>query len=125
MAQQMKTGLQRNQHCDVTEESRKSRNNPILLQQLLNNGISLQTLMHLFCEYEIVILFWNNVSDWILSRIRVNIVLDKQHTLFDFENKGSFFSLIDGILLLCGRFLVYRCKYSESKKDMLQVFNLI
>ena len=32
----------RNQHYDVTEENRKSQNNPILLQQPLNNGISLQ-----------------------------------------------------------------------------------
>ena len=32
----------RNQHCDVTKENRKSQNNPILLQQLLNNEISLQ-----------------------------------------------------------------------------------
>ena len=42
MAQQIKTDLQKgNQHYDVTEENRKSQNNPILLQQLLNNGISL------------------------------------------------------------------------------------
>ena len=30
-----------NQNCDVTKENRTSQNNPILLQQLLNNGISL------------------------------------------------------------------------------------
>ena len=30
------------QHYDLTEENRKSQINPILLQQLLNNGISLQ-----------------------------------------------------------------------------------
>ena len=33
---------QRDQHCDVTE-NRKSQNNPILLQQVLNNGISLHS----------------------------------------------------------------------------------
>ena len=39
-----KTGLAKpNQHCDVTKGNRNAQNNPILLQQLLNNGISLQT----------------------------------------------------------------------------------
>ena len=32
---------------DVTIENRKSQNNPILLQQLLNNGISLQNYCQL------------------------------------------------------------------------------
>ena len=31
-----------NQHCDATKRNRMSQNNPILLQQPLNNGISLQ-----------------------------------------------------------------------------------
>ena len=31
----------RNQDCDVTKENCKSQNNSILLQQLLNNGMSL------------------------------------------------------------------------------------
>ena len=45
MAQQMENRFaKRNQHCDVTEENRKSQNNPILVQQLLNNGISLQKI---------------------------------------------------------------------------------
>ena len=35
----------------------------------------LETLMHLFCKCETVILLWNIVSDWILSRLRINIVL--------------------------------------------------
>ena len=43
MAQQSKNRLaKRNQHCDLTERNRKSQNSPILLWQLLNNGISLQ-----------------------------------------------------------------------------------
>ena len=33
----------RNQNCDVTKRNRRSQNNPILQQQLLNNAISLQS----------------------------------------------------------------------------------
>ena len=43
MAQQAKNRFaKRNQHCDVTKGNGKSQNNPILPQQLLSNGISLQ-----------------------------------------------------------------------------------
>ena len=41
-----------------------------------------ETLIYLFCESEIVILFWNNVRDWIWSRLP--IILEKQHILFWF-----------------------------------------
>ena len=52
-----------------------------------------ETLMHLFCDCEIVVSFWNNVSEFMSSRLRTNIVLHKQHMLFGFEYKGIFFVL--------------------------------
>ena len=59
------------------------------------------------------------------SRLRTNIVLRKQHMLFGFDHKGIFVVVFLSQLLLCARFLIYRCKYSKSKPDMLQYFNLI
>ena len=32
-----------------------------------------ETLMHLFCDCEIVVSFWNNVSEFLSSRLRTNI----------------------------------------------------
>ena len=58
------------------------------------------------------------------SRLRTNIVLRKQHMMFGFDHKGIVFCFLNG-LLLCARFLIYRCKCSKSKPDMLQHFNLI
>ena len=52
-----------------------------------------ETLMHLFCDCKIVVKFWNNVSEFISSRLRTNIVLRKQHILFGFDHKGIFFVL--------------------------------
>ena len=49
--------------------------------------------MHLFCDYEIVVSFWNNVSEFMSLRLRTNIVLRKQHMLFGFDHKGIFFVL--------------------------------
>ena len=48
------------------------------------------SLTHLFCDCEIVVSFWNNVSKFMSSRLRTNIVLRKQHMLFEFEHKGIF-----------------------------------
>ena len=44
MAQQPKNRFaKRNQHCDATKRNHKFQNNQILLKQLLNNGISLDS----------------------------------------------------------------------------------
>ena len=83
-----------------------------------------ETLLHLLCNCEIVVDFWNNVSEFISSTLRTNIVLRKQRMLFGFDYKGFIFCFLNG-LLLCVRFLIYRSKYSKSKPDMLQYFNLI
>ena len=83
-----------------------------------------ETLMHLFCNCEIVVSFWNNVSVFMSSRLQTNIVFRKQHMLFGFDHRDTIFCFLNG-LLLCARFLIYRCKYSKSKPDMLQYFNLI
>ena len=75
------------------------------------------TLMHLFCDCEIVVSFWNNVSEFMSSRFRTNIVLRKQHMSFGFDHKGIIFFFLNE-LLLYARFLIDRCKYSKSKPNM-------
>ena len=50
-----------------------------------------ETLMHLYCEYKIAILFWNNVSDWILSTLGINFVRYTQNILFGFKNERQIF----------------------------------
>ena len=82
------------------------------------------TLMHLFCNCEIAVSFWNNVSVFMSSGLRTKIVFRKQHMLFGFDHRGIIFCFLNG-LLLCARFLIYSFKYSKLKPDMLQYFNLI
>ena len=77
--------------------------------------------INLFCECEIVIPFRNKVSNRILPKLRINIVLDKNclvfktRQIFHFKNR----------LLLRARFFVCRCKYLESTPGMLQFINVI
>ena len=53
--------------------------------------------MHLFCDCEIVVHFWNNVSEFISSRLRIIIVLRKQHMLFAFDHKDIIFCFLNGL----------------------------
>ena len=71
-----------------------------------------------------LLLVFISISEFTSSRIRTNIVLRKQHMLFGFDLKGITFCFLNG-LLLCARFFIYRFKYSKSKPDMLQYFDLI
>ena len=76
-----------------------------------------ETLMHLFCDCEIVVSFWNNLSEFISSRLRTNIVFRKQHMLFGFDHKSIIFCFLNELLIFA-KFLTYICKYSKLKHDM-------
>ena len=73
---------------------------------------------------KLLLVFGIMLVNLLSTRLRTNIVLRKQHMLFGFDHKGIIFCFFNG-LLICARFLIYRCKYSKSKPDMLQNFNLI
>ena len=65
-----------------------------------------KTLMHLFCDCEILVGFWNSVSDFTSTRLRTNIVFGKQYILFLALTGNSFLFLLNR-LLICARFLIY------------------
>ena len=67
-----------------------------------------ETINHLFLNCKIVENFWKDIEDWISTKFGVNIVLSSVNSL-----------------LLSARFLIYRCKYSNTKPNMLQYFTVI
>ena len=81
-----------------------------------------ETINHLFLNCKIVEHFWKDIEDWISTKLRVNIVLSSVNKLFGFQEKGVGFQFLNS-LLLSARFLMYRCKYSNTKPNMLQYFN--
>jgi len=48
-----------------------------------------ETLIHLFSECKVVDVFWNNVSDWLLEKLRINFnnLLDpfKDYLVFNYK----------------------------------------
>ena len=84
-----------------------------------------ETLLHLFCECSIIVhQFWNNVFDFISTKSGIDLICNSKHRLFGFQEKGNEFCFINE-LLLCARFLIYRCKYSKTMPNMLQYFNVL
>jgi len=83
-----------------------------------------ENLLHLFCDCAIVEKFWNDVSDRIAAKYRINFRSNKFHKLFGFQDNSTFYQFINE-LLLCARFLIYRCKHSNAHPEMIQYFNMI
>ena len=83
-----------------------------------------ETLVHLFSDCEIVDGFWNDVFDWLSAKFQISINYSIQNKLFGFEENDYHFKFING-LLLCARFLIYRCRISKSKPNMIQYFNIV
>ena len=81
-----------------------------------------ETINHLFLNCKIVENFWKDIEDWISAKLWVNIVLSSVNKLFGFQKKGVGFQFLNS-LLLSARFLIYRCKHSNTKPNMLQYFN--
>ena len=50
--------------------------------------------------------------DFILTRSGIDLVSNNKHELFELQKKGNEYYFING-LLLCSRFFIYQCKYSE------------
>ena len=83
-----------------------------------------ETLIHLFCDCKIVDAFWNDVFHWILARFRINVPSNNFHKLFGFHTQYANNPLVNHMLLLA-RFLIYRCKHSNTTPNMPQYFNAI
>jgi len=85
-----------------------------------------ETLIHLFSECKVVDVFWNNVSDWLSAKLRLNVNIGSFERLFGFQlQNSSEKELFIDSLLLFACFLIYRCKYSGTKTNMLKYFNLL
>ena len=73
--------------------------------------------------YHTVDQFWNNVFDFISTKSGIDLISTNKHKQFGFQKKENDFYFING-LILCARFFIYRCKYSETIPNMLQYFNM-
>ena len=84
----------------------------------------LETINHLCLDCKIVEKFWKFIEDWISAILRFHIVLSNVNKLFGFQEKTICFQFLIS-LLSSAWFLIYRCKYSNTKAIMLQYVNFL
>ena len=77
-----------------------------------------ETINHLFMNCKIVKKFWKDIEDWISAILRCHIKLSNLNKLFGFQEKSISLHFLNS-LLLSALFLIYRCKYSNTKPNVL------
>ena len=100
-----------------------------------------ETLLHLFFKCRIIQVIWNDVMDWISSKLRIPLDFQPSEILFGVEGENNQAKLINCVLL-CIRFYIYksrisgnllqmkhysifeRCVYLKKKKDFYSLCNI-
>ena len=86
-----------------------------------------ETLLHLFCTCLVVVTYWENVSACISSFLKDSFSGNNFNKVFGvpkIDNTKHNIYLFNG-LLLCARFVVYRCKYGKRTPTALEFFQQV
>nr|CAB3263130.1 uncharacterized protein LOC104265431 [Phallusia mammillata] len=78
-----------------------------------------ENVYHVFYSCHVTRLYWENVCAWISARTRVPLTLPPVNLLFGVHNGGSGDKLVN-CMLLCARYVIYQCKYSENKPTVFR-----
>ena len=83
-----------------------------------------EALLHLFCSCVKVASFWENVSNWIESKLKYRLGLNPFNMLFGVECNQNFYTIIN-CLLLHARFLIFRCKTAKNIPNISKYFLVV
>ena len=72
-----------------------------------------ETLLHLFCTCPVVVIYWENVSACISSFLKDSLN-NTEHNIYLFN-----------CLLLCARFVTYKCKYGNRILTALEFYQQV
>ena len=72
-----------------------------------------ETLLHLFFKCRIIQVIWNDVMDWISSKLRIPLDFQPSEILFGVEGENNQAKLINCVLL-CIRFYIYKSRISGN-----------
>ena len=87
-------------------------------------NLECETLLHLFCTCSKLEIFWENVTSWIESKLKVKFDLNPLIMLFGVEECNQFSATINCILLNV-RFIIFRCKIEKLMPDMHMFYRTI
>ena len=83
-----------------------------------------ETLLHRFCTCVKVASLWENVSSWIESKLKCELVLKPFNMLFGVECNHRFYTIIK-CLPLHARFLILWCKTAKNMPNIICMYYLV
>ena len=79
--------------------------------------------MHLFCDCSCVGIIWQDLQNWLSSKLETNFNFTKTDLLFDVNLSCN--NEILNCILLCYRFYIYRCKTAKQSPKFEEIFEII
>ena len=84
-----------------------------------------ETLIHLFCECDVIVPLWDNLSDFIKSRTGEDLQFSNFHKMFGFDIEDSEHKDAINFLILCLKFYIHRCKFQKVNPSFQAYKNLV
>ena len=84
-----------------------------------------ETLIHLFCECDVIVPLWDNLSDFIKSRTGEDLQFSNFHKMFGFDIEDSEHKDAINFLILCFKFYIHRCKFQKVNPSFQAYKNLV
>ena len=86
-----------------------------------------ETLLHLFCTCPVVVTYWKNVSACISSFLKDSFSFNNFNKVFGVPktNSTEHNVYLLNCLLLCARFVIYRCKYANRIPTTLEFYQQV
>ena len=80
----------------------------------------IENTFHIFCICSKVQSYWEDVFAWISAKFRYPIIANNTLMLF-----GTLECKLLNCVLLCARYVIYKCKYSEALPTVSQFTKLV
>ena len=86
-----------------------------------------ETLLHLFCTCPVVVVYWENVSACIFSFLKDSFFINNFNKVFGVSktNITEHNIYLLNCLLLCARFVIYKCKYGNRIPTALEFYQQV
>ena len=84
-----------------------------------------ETLIHLFCECDVVTPLWDNMSDFIQSKTGEDFQFSNYQKMFGLDFEDSEHKNAINFLILCLKFFIHRCKFQNVNPSFQAYKNFV
>ena len=86
------------------------------------NFCNTETLLHLFCQCNIIKKFWINITQWTNRKLNINIILDDMTIILGYLTFNKMYYAINTIILLAKSYIFF-CSRKKINPNIIQFLN--